>query len=81
MTRDPWQHGECGRLFCEDCLNEYGKKKPCPNCRMEPPSYFKDNRSEYEMEYRAFLIIIGKRDVKALRVTCDKVVGKELLVH
>ena len=25
MARDPWQHGKCGRLFCEKCLDEYEK--------------------------------------------------------
>ena len=56
VARDPWQHGECGRLFCGGCLKEYGKKKPCPNCRMEPPLYFKDNRSEYEWNMRPYLM-------------------------
>ena len=46
VARDPWQHGKCGRLFCEKCLNEYGKDKPCPNCRTEEPVYFEDNKSE-----------------------------------
>ena len=45
---DPWQHGVCGRLFCEICLNEHGKDKPCPNCRMKKPllQYFKDSKSK-----------------------------------
>ena len=46
VARDPWQHGECGRLFCEKCLNKYGKEKPCSNCRTEQPTYFKDNKSQ-----------------------------------
>ena len=48
VARDPWQHGHgnCGRLFCEFCLNKHGKDKPCPNCRMERPSYFEDSRSK-----------------------------------
>ena len=26
VAEEPWQHGKCGRLFCEKCLNEHGKK-------------------------------------------------------
>ena len=46
VARDPWQHGKCGRLFCHECIMEYGKDKPCPNCRMEQPLYFEDYRSK-----------------------------------
>ena len=46
VARDPWQHGECGRLFCKKCLDEHGKDKPCPNCRMEQPQYLKDTKSK-----------------------------------
>ena len=46
VARDPWQHGECGRLFCQNCLNEHGKKRPCPNCRTEQPKYLKDVKSK-----------------------------------
>ena len=46
VARDPRQHGECGRLFCEKCLNEHGKWEPCPNCRVEQPQYLKDTRSK-----------------------------------
>ncbi len=42
----PWQHGTCGRLFCKECLEKYGKDKPCPNCRAKKPSYFEDTKSE-----------------------------------
>ena len=45
VARDPWQHGECGRIFCEECLEEYGKDNVCPLCS-EQPQYFKDNRSK-----------------------------------
>ena len=24
IARDPWQHGECGRLFCKNCLYQGG---------------------------------------------------------
>ena len=45
-AEEPWQHGKCGRLLCEECLEELGRDKPCPNCRMEQPQYFEDNKSE-----------------------------------
>ena len=46
IARDPWQHGKCGRLFCEKCLNKSGADNPCPNCRMEQPLYFEDCKSK-----------------------------------
>ena len=52
VARDPWQHGECGRLFCQNCLNKLkrgNKEKPCPNCRMEQPKYLKDVKSKSEL--------------------------------
>ena len=45
VAEEPWQHGECGRLFCEKCLNKLGRNKPCPNCR-GGPQYFKDARGK-----------------------------------
>ena len=33
-------------LFCEKCLDEYEKDKPCPNCKMEKAEYLEDNKSE-----------------------------------
>ena len=47
VAEEPWQHGDCGRLFCKACLDKYGKDKPCAHCRMKPPQYFKDNKSEW----------------------------------
>ena len=51
VAEEPWQHGECGRLFCEKCLDKLGKDKPCPNCRGEQPQYFKDGKSKYSINY------------------------------
>ena len=48
IAEEPWQHGECGRLFCEKCLSKLGRNKPCPNCRYARPQYFKDGRSKFE---------------------------------
>lgn len=46
VAKNPWQHGKCGRLFCKECLDKIGAYQPCPNCRMEHPQYFEDNKSE-----------------------------------
>ena len=45
VARDPLQHEDCGKLFCKECLEEYGRDKPCPNCRTSS-QYYKDNKSE-----------------------------------
>ena len=47
VAENPWQHNECGRLLCEKCLDKHGKDKPCPNCRLAYPQYFKDNKSKF----------------------------------
>ena len=44
VAEGPRQHETCGRLFCKECLEKYGRDKPCPNCRREQPLYFEDNR-------------------------------------
>lgn len=47
VVKEPWQHGECGRLYCAICIKEYAKtKNTCPNCRQKRPSLFRDGRSE-----------------------------------
>ena len=46
VAEDPWQHGQCGRLLCKECLDKLGKDTPCPNCREENPQFFQDNKSE-----------------------------------
>ena len=48
IARDPHQHEECGRLFCKECIENYGRAKPCPHCRIWGSQYFRDNRSEHE---------------------------------
>ena len=48
VVKDPWQHGECGRVYCRICIQEFMRvKNMCPNCRQENPSLFKDGRSEF----------------------------------
>ncbi len=46
VAEESIQHEDCGKLFCEKCIWKYGVRKPCPYCRMEQPSYFRDNKSE-----------------------------------
>ena len=49
IAEEPWQHGECGRLFCKESLDKYGKDKCCPFCKTKQPQYFQDNKSELVM--------------------------------
>ena len=46
VAQNPLQHELCGKLFCKDCLEKYGRSKPCPNCRAELSQYYSDNRSK-----------------------------------
>ena len=47
VAEDPWQHGQCGKLFCKKCLDLYGRHKPCPSCRAEGPHYLVDTKSKH----------------------------------
>lgn len=48
VVNEPWQHGECGRVYCKVCIEEYKKvKDTCPNCRKKNPTLFRDGRSEF----------------------------------
>ena len=49
IAEDPWQHSKCGRLLCKECLEKYGRDKPCPNCRRKWPQYFEDNKSKWSL--------------------------------
>ncbi len=50
VARDPRQHvdGDCGMLFCRKCIENWGMKKSCPNCRMKHPNYAGDPRSKLQ---------------------------------
>ena len=48
IARDPHQHEECGKLFCKECIEKYGRHKPCPHCRIQGPQYFRDNKSKFK---------------------------------
>ena len=52
VAEEPWQHGKCGRLFCEACIRKHGRFKPCPNCRMEQPQYLEDTKSKFTVYER-----------------------------
>ena len=87
VAKNLWQHGGCGGLFCKECLDKYGERKPCPCCRMEFPQYFEDTRSKYSNSIPltssytvSFLLLtlcvcisVGKRNIRALPVKCDNV--------
>ena len=46
VVRDPQQHGDCGRLFCNSCITEYKQAKDtCPYCRGALTT-FNDGRSK-----------------------------------
>ncbi len=49
VAKDPLQHEACGKVFCEECLDKYGRDKPCPNCRKQQSHYYVDNRSEHKI--------------------------------
>lgn len=46
IAKKPRQHSKCGKLFCKDCIERYGKEKACPHCKREQPQYFGDTRSK-----------------------------------
>ncbi len=46
VAKDPLQHEACGKLFCKECLEKYGRQKPCPNCREQDSHYYTDKRSK-----------------------------------
>jgi late competence protein required for DNA uptake (superfamily II DNA/RNA helicase) len=45
VAEDPYQHDQCGQLFCRECLE---KHQTCVNCRRPYPVYYMDSRSMYE---------------------------------
>ena len=47
VAEEPRQHEKCGKLLCSECLEKYGRRRPCPNCREENPQYFGDSKSKF----------------------------------
>ena len=39
VARDPWQHGECGKLFYKNCVSKHGKEKRCLETATVPGGY------------------------------------------
>ena len=54
VAEEPWQHGQCGKLFCEKCLDLYGRNKPCPSCKAEQPHYLVNAESKYTDPFDLF---------------------------
>ena len=50
LACQPKQCENCGKLFCTKCINKNGRK-PCPNCRIDDPKYFRDTKSKQLLTY------------------------------
>ena len=48
---DSFQHEECGKLFCKECIEKHEKDEPCPHCKMQGSQYHQDHNSEYRHVY------------------------------
>ena len=46
VAEEPWQHVQCGRLLCKECLDQLGHENPCPKCKKAMPQFFQDKRSK-----------------------------------
>ncbi len=44
VAREPVQHENCGKLFCQECIEKHGKKRSCPSCQ-NGSRYFLDRKS------------------------------------
>lgn len=47
IASQPKQCKNCGKLFCNECIEKNGQK-PCPNCRTREFGYSQDVRSKYQ---------------------------------
>ena len=50
VAKDPLQHEECGKLFCKECIEKYGRDKPCPHCRIQGSQYYRDHKSKSKIQ-------------------------------
>jgi hypothetical protein len=57
VADDPLQHSGCGTLMCRNCLDGYGKERPCPKCKQKS-EYYMDNKSKYGSVYRCDIFTI-----------------------
>ena len=73
LASQPKQCEDCGKLFCSECIKQYGRN-PCPNCRVKKPKFFKDVRSKlFKLLYRVcnlYNFISGRRDIDEVQVRC-----------
>ena len=46
VAKEPMQHEACGKLVCRDCLESFGKDRPCPGCK-RMSEYYTDNKSKF----------------------------------
>ena len=86
VARDPHQHEECGKLFCKECIEKYGRDKPCPHCRTQGSQYFRDSRSKYGESHTLLAFVlqagwISKIFPYAVIMTREVASGKEQSVH
>ena len=52
VAEDPLQHEECGKLFCNECIEKHGKDKPCPHCKTEG-QFYKDKKVSLLCSHRS----------------------------
>ena len=75
VARDPHQHEECGKLFCKECIDKFGRDKCCPHCRTRGSQYFRDNKSKYiRMSAKSSIIVpflLGRREIQDIPIHCD----------
>ena len=57
VAKDPRQHEECGKLFCNECIEKYGKDKPCPNCKKTGAQFYKDHKSKLQTSNNSLRIL------------------------
>ena len=60
IAREPRQHEECGKLFCNACIEKYGTHKPCPNCKKSGAQFYKDHRSKFIVRKLSSTIYVYK---------------------
>ena len=66
IANDPMQHEECGKLFCKECIERLGKRKPCPNCKTRGSQYYRDNKSKSLTVCSALCVQQGSSDHPSL---------------
>ena len=74
VARDPLQHEVCGKLFCKECLEEYGRSKPCPSCMKESSHYCEDHERKCMLSLVLpvfnVLHLLGRKIIQDLSIRC-----------